>query len=260
MRSAPVSTVARILERPARHLTFGARAHAIRAGMFPDAVASALRSWTCHCCGIRLPGLMEFDGGHGPDPGDIRPICQFCHNLDHAVWAAGLGRLVPVWAPDMAQPALTRVCWTALALSRLVPAAFPGSHQPPDDDEVSGLIEEMDDLDDGMRDRLMRGAESARLVLEMIDARRGHFAERFGSTTFAAWLEALLVHLDRSTTIEPDMKAALDSVRTVPALLVFGYARTAPEARISVWNGARFLDKSGDLGRAFVDGLTAEVR
>ncbi|MCY4591382.1 MAG: hypothetical protein OXE86_12645 [Alphaproteobacteria bacterium] len=252
------SPLARVLELPARHLTFGARAHAIRAGEHSDAVARSLElgNWTCHVCGIRLPGLMEFDGGHGPEPDDIRPICQICHNLDHAVWAAGLGRLVPIWAPDIPQPALTRICWITLALSRLVPGPFPASHQPPDDEEeVSGLADEMDDLDQQMRLRLKAGAESARLVLEMIDARRGCFAERFEATTFEAWLEALLVHLDRRKSIEPPLQAALNSVRTVPALLVFGYARTAPEARISAWESGRFVDVSGHIGRAFVDGL-----
>ena len=110
------------MDTPLSALVLGARAHAVLAGRMPHAVnACFLRDdWTCHECGIRLPGFMEIDHirGHQPcDAAHLRTICQFCHNLHHAGWAANRGRLRIIWAPAMSQRALTLMAWQVLLFS-----------------------------------------------------------------------------------------------------------------------------------------------
>lgn len=73
---------------------------------------------TCHECGMRVPGAMEIDHlkGHRPcNEADLAPICQFCHNLKHPIWAGARKRFIPIFAPDMSQADLHRLAWTCLA-------------------------------------------------------------------------------------------------------------------------------------------------
>ncbi|MCY3878036.1 MAG: HNH endonuclease [Rhodobacteraceae bacterium] len=110
----------RILETPAEELVFGARFHAMLAGGSPAAIAACLRrdDWTCHICGIRLRNYMEVDHIHRHEAGaSLRTICQFCHDLRHALWAANRGRLCVFWAPALAQIQLTRLAWHVLLAS-----------------------------------------------------------------------------------------------------------------------------------------------
>lgn len=108
------------LEANPRHLTLSARDHAlINAGMGPEiAKAFKERNWTCHVCGVRIDGLMEVDHlkGHRISTcAEIAPICQFCHDLKHPMWAMARKRAFPVYAPDIDQTALTRLAWTLLS-------------------------------------------------------------------------------------------------------------------------------------------------
>ena len=113
-------TFSLILQRPRTELLIGASQHAQFNAAMPNRNGWVLRrhDWTCNVCGVRLPGLMEIDhlDEHGPGPGGrIAPICQFCHDLKHPLWAAAEHRLVPVALPEMDQRTFTRLCWIMLS-------------------------------------------------------------------------------------------------------------------------------------------------
>lgn len=109
-----------ILNAPLRILTLGARQHALinRSMMKEIRAAFEAGDWTCHVCGVRIPGLMEVDHikGHNlSGKAALAPICQFCHDLKHPLWAASRGRFVPVAAPGFDQASITRFSWTLLS-------------------------------------------------------------------------------------------------------------------------------------------------
>lgn len=78
--------------------------------------------WTCCDCGTRIPGCMQIhhSKGHGriDDVAALRPICVFCHDVRHPIWAANRKRIVPIDAPGKDQAALNRFFWAHLALER----------------------------------------------------------------------------------------------------------------------------------------------
>ena len=115
-------TFSLLLQRPRTELLIGASRHAEFNAAMPNRVRWTLRrsNWTCNHCGAHLPNLMEIDhfDEHGPGPGGrIAPICQFCHDLKHPLWAAARHRLVPVALPEMDQTTFTRLCWIMLSRS-----------------------------------------------------------------------------------------------------------------------------------------------
>lgn len=99
-----------------RHLCLGARDHAILNDRMRSDVAQALvrGDWTCHVCGIHLPMVLEVDhvSGHSTTCKDLRPICQFCHDREHILWAASRGRIVLIQAPDLTLPDISRLSWS----------------------------------------------------------------------------------------------------------------------------------------------------
>jgi len=109
-----------VLSGHPRLLNLGARDHAlINATMVPE-IAQILkdRNWSCHVCGVHLEGLMEIDHlkGHKKSVvADIAPICQFCHDLRHPMWAMARKRAFPIFAPDISQIELTLFAWTLLS-------------------------------------------------------------------------------------------------------------------------------------------------
>lgn len=108
-----------LLETPLELLTLGARAHAaLNAEMMDEIVAAMERdAWTCRQCGVCLPGMMEIDhlGGHRVSGRSrIAPICRFCHDRKHLLWAASRGRLVPIHAPDLSHEHVTQIAWVIL--------------------------------------------------------------------------------------------------------------------------------------------------
>ena len=69
---------------------------------------------TCHVCGVKTLAGLEIDhtAGHSKSAKKgMKPICQFCHDLKHPLWAASRGRLVPIWGPDLNQTDLIRLSW-----------------------------------------------------------------------------------------------------------------------------------------------------
>lgn len=105
-------------------LSLGPRAHSQILSKSPVDIAALMKKadWTCHVCGIRIPGFMEIDhlSGHTPsaDGKTMRCICQFCHNLRHPVKAAQHGRFIPLHAPDIPQEDLNRLAWIILAYAK----------------------------------------------------------------------------------------------------------------------------------------------
>jgi len=172
-------------------MTLSARDHALLNTSMSDQVATALRDgdWTCHTCGVRLEGLMEIDhlkGHKRCTPAEMAPICQFCHDLKHPMWAMARKRAFPVFAPDLAQPDLSRFAWSALCeMTR------------PDSEEA------FDDLLDAISER-----ETA--AFEMLD----------GENMEAA-LEAVLVIRDKSGAAAAESVCAeLDAhIRFLPSCL-----------------------------------------
>lgn len=109
-----------VLNGNPRQLTLSGRDHALINASMADAIVECFRDhdWTCHVCGVRLEGLMEVDHlkGHRPcEAASVAPICQFCHDLKHPMWAMSRKRAFPVYAPDISQRDLTRFAWTLLA-------------------------------------------------------------------------------------------------------------------------------------------------
>ena len=113
-------TFSLLLRQPHTTLLIGASRHAEFNAAMPNRNLWILRrsNWNCNVCGVRLPGLMEIDhlDEHGPGPGGrIAPICQFCHDLKHPLWAATRHRLAPVDIPEIDQRTLTRLCWIMIS-------------------------------------------------------------------------------------------------------------------------------------------------
>lgn len=103
-----------------RQLTLSARDHALINASMADVIAAVFRDrdWTCHVCGVRIEGLMEVDhlkGHRRCGPEGVAPICQFCHDLKHPIWAMSRKRAFPVYAPDLTQTDLSRFAWTLLS-------------------------------------------------------------------------------------------------------------------------------------------------
>lgn len=171
-----------VLDGNPRHLTLSARDHALINGSMSAEIVTCFRSWgwVCHLCGVRLDGLMEVDhlkGHRASKAEEIAPICQFCHDLKHPMWAFARKRAFPIYAPDLDQIALTRLCW-ALLSEMTRPDAGEGF------EEIAGALSEREsaafELLDGdnmesaleailvIRDR--NGPEAARKVAAELDA------------------------------------------------------------------------------------------
>lgn len=109
-----------LLETPLELLTLGARAHAALNAVMMAEIAEAMArdAWICRQCGVCLPDMMEVDhlGGHRISGRDrIAPICRFCHDRKHLLWAASRGRLVPINAPDLSHEDISHIAWVILA-------------------------------------------------------------------------------------------------------------------------------------------------
>lgn len=111
--------IAQFLNTPAQVATLGAFQHSqINAQMRPE-IAKCMQdhSWTCHVCGMSIPGMMEIDHlkGHSLNgKAHLAPICQFCHDQKHLTWAASRRRVRMIHAPDMSQEQVSQLVWTVL--------------------------------------------------------------------------------------------------------------------------------------------------
>lgn len=223
-------------------LIMTARQHMVVAGLFPKEVSELFSksNWTCSRCGVCLPGMMEFDGGHdGSAPSSV--ICQFCHNLDHAIWASTRGRLTPVLFPEEVLPPtqedISRLSWMVLACI----------------DDSDEIIEASDGEDD-------RGLSEIAPVL--LDIKQGFiaahelFLAKFGrSTTAESFLEGVFASLGMNSG-KPSLSDDLVSrVRFIPSPVVMPASNLKPSACVSVWNGRKFDDLSDLVRPSVIEGL-----
>jgi hypothetical protein len=107
---------ASLITKPVSRLTLGAQAHNRLNAALIDEVSAAFQqqNWTCHICGTCLPEMMEADHtkGHKVSVKDgIKPICQFCHDRDHLLWAASRKRITLIHAPDLDHVEISQLSW-----------------------------------------------------------------------------------------------------------------------------------------------------
>lgn len=186
-------TFSLLLQRPRTELLFDPHQQARRNAAMPHRVQQALHrhDWTCNVCGVRLPGLMEIDrlDSRGPGyDGQLAPICQFCQDLKHPLWAAAHHRLVPVALPEMNQRKFTRLCWIML------------SRAPHEE----------------------RGAQRLRPVIDTLARRLIQAKRTLGATHMTQAFEALFIVLDLVGTESANAIARrLDGcVRLMPAAIL----------------------------------------
>lgn len=101
-------------------LTLSAQAHNKLNATMIDEIVSAMQAhdWTCNVCGVRLPQMMEVDHlkGHNPSAKDaLAPICQFCHDRKHMLWAASRKRLSLIHAPDLTYEEISQISWALMS-------------------------------------------------------------------------------------------------------------------------------------------------
>lgn len=108
-----------LLDRNLGYLTLGARAHARLNTVLSEEIQAAMDGgeWCCHKCQTYLPGLLEIDHTQGHSPSrksGLKPICAFCHERDHPVWAVGRGRFALMHAPDLSYEEISQMTWALL--------------------------------------------------------------------------------------------------------------------------------------------------
>lgn len=120
--------------------------------------------WTCCKCGVRIPGYMQIHHvkqHRAGDPKNLLPICSFCHDMEHPLWAANRKRIVPIDAPDLTQAQISMISWTILSLT--------GGKMPFESDRAldEGVIRVSDSLSE-RREVLssMTGAKDADVILQ----------------------------------------------------------------------------------------------
>ncbi len=166
---------------------------------------------TCHLCGYRIPGLMEIDHikahKRNAGAGDLKTICQFCHNLRHPFWAASRARIIPIYAPDISQTDLQRLAWTLLA--------WRDAEDSPIDPDA---------------------------VYDLIDGRHATFMEKYGCGSADALLEAA-AGLPEHNVFKGKSEAAVKILARVDADLRFwpmelrpGSQVLDPGCRLSTWS------------------------
>lgn len=203
------------LERPLTVLKMGLRQHEAVLAPVGKLILPMMKKydWTCHRCGVRVPGYMQVDHikGHGnPDPDSLRPICPFCHDQDHIIWAAARKRVIPVIAPDLTNEQISRITWALFSLrSRL----------------------EEEDV-----------AEAVNNMVSAFRKRHNDFVERYGSEDADSAIEAVFRFLElqeregeREERMKRDIVTRFNSdVRFVPRGLIED-DQEDPSMTVSFW-------------------------
>lgn len=110
---------------PIRISSLSVRHHALLATLHPREHQDALErgDWTCCDCGIRMPDWMEVHAANGDhqdlSPGNLRPICHYCHLVHHAIAATRMDSIQPVWWPELAQAGVNRLAWAMMAVDEM---------------------------------------------------------------------------------------------------------------------------------------------
>ncbi|MFG6573566.1 HNH endonuclease signature motif containing protein [Sulfitobacter sp. 1A13353] len=105
-----------LIQSPLTSLTLSAKAHNMLNATMIDEIVQTMRThdWNCNTCGTRMPEMMEVDHlkGHKPAGKDaLAPICQFCHDRKHLLWAASRKRVTLIHAPDLSYEELSQISW-----------------------------------------------------------------------------------------------------------------------------------------------------
>lgn len=203
--------LSKILDTDFRTLAFSARDHARITAAHHPLASKALSSsdWTCYKCRTRIPDFMEVDhvGGHTEDCKKLEAICQFCHNLEHPLWAASRGRILFIYAPEFTQAQLHRLAWALL--SRRTEEGFPV-------DQAS--------------------------YLTALNERRNAMEKILGARTVEGFFEAVF-SLEERLGKEMAQNALLrvdQTVRFWPAEVTAEYEDLPPASRISTWTAGGF--------------------
>lgn len=204
------------MEKPLAVLKMGQRQHESVLASLAGEVREIMKAhdWTCHKCGVRVEGYMQVDHtkGHGnADPKHLKPICPFCHDQDHLLWAAARNRVVAVLAPDLTNEMISRLSWNILSLS---------NH-----DDHAGVVSAVDNVRTSLRQRRM------------------DFQQKYGADQLDAFIEAIYRFLAPDDEASPKevadknniMKMITNEVRFVPALILEKNIED-PSRTVSVWD------------------------
>lgn len=188
----------------------------LRADMHKVPEVMRKSDWTCCVCGVRIPGYMQLHHSKGHRPGQpqhLKPICSFCHDMEHPLWAANRKRIVPVDAPDLTQAQISMIAWTVLSLT--------GGKMPFESDRA--LDEGVIRVGDNMAERReaissMTGAKDADAVLQ-------------GAITVNA-------QLSKDAPGRKAFAKIMGRVRFAPSFLFAGYGLEA----FQVWSAGGFRE------------------
>lgn len=240
---------------PAPLLAMGARAHAVLAGQSADAIARAFErdDWTCQRCGTRVPQYVEVAhmDGHRADCSsqDLLTVCQFCHALDHPVWAASRGRLRLIACPDVPQMVLQRLAWSVYLFAA----------EDADAEEQGRAVYGLERFEQQTEALLAAVDARERLLTELLGGVR---AESFFESLFTArdlltapQFERLLTDLDRIVRFWPSAASEPEGAEQAPGAQVSrwresGFEPVGPRLR------AAYFDDAANSGRVTLERLT----
>ena len=204
-----------IINRSLVVMKMGMRQHEAILSPIMSTVNQALKdgNWTCHKCGVRIPGYMQIDHikGHGVQTREsLRPICVFCHDQDHIIWAAARKRVVPILGPELTNEQISRLAWSVISLNK-----------DKEDEDASMAV---DNLTGAVRQR------------------HHDFQKRYGSQDADSAIEAIFRFLnveDEETPAMTERKRRIvekmeAEMRFVPKLLT-GAVIEDPSETVSVW-------------------------
>lgn len=204
--------LAELISTSIQSLNLGARDHAALASGREEAYAAVMArdNHSCHVCGSRCFEALEVDhvGGHVAK-GEMRAICQLCHNLRHPLWSGARKRIVPIFCPDIAQADLNRLAWVLIAWRDAPETPLPVSR-----------------------------------IVDMVERRRGRFEEMMGCSTAEALFEAAMTVAEPEQLGMKRARAVLSRmdqfVRFWPAELTPEHESLDPASRISRWEVGGF--------------------
>lgn len=214
------------IDKPISILSMGLRNHEAIQQPFSSEIRKVMKKydWTCCRCGIKIPGLMQIDhtAGHAARNAEgFRPICAFCHDQDHLIWAASCKKIVPIIATTeegvLSNEDISLMSWSLFAM-------FTHQNDDPDaNDSVAG-------------------------IMRAFQARRGAFQEKYGSKDADSFIEATYRFLDGAEDENENMlverqaivERTLAEVRFVPAFMAGHTKEDEPSTFLSTWGPGGF--------------------
>lgn len=225
------------IDQPISILNMGMRHHEAIQHEHASAITKMMQThdWTCSRCGIRLKNFMHVDhakGHNARDASGLLPICSFCHDQDHLIWAASCRRIVPIIATTpkgvLTNDDISRIAWAFLSLLR---------HEDTNPNAKSAATEIVNDM------RLRRAA----------------FQEEFGSKDADSFIEAVYRFLDGAEDEAPAMASerklivdqCLSITRFIPCFLAGDMDPSDPAAFLSTWGPGGFASIDDSEAKLF---------